>query len=109
MFRVETTELPVKLTRNELQDSPIKRKATGKEQGETDTTNTNSGNEVPRGIKNDGNTKEAVRERYTSLVGSLGISELGNHRTITEAGEQTKNARSRQTTTTDKKSNGARK
>ena len=71
MFREDKrTGLPLKLTRKELQESPIKGKTklTGKRTGGKPQRPTR-GNEVPNGVvKNSGNPKESIGERKINLV-----------------------------------------
>ena len=81
MFREDTSRLPVKLTRKNYKAVLPKEKLQEKEQRESRHHERQHTDEIPVG-----STK--IGEHLINIIKRLGFINVGEHSTITEAGEQ---------------------
>ena len=92
VFKEDTSGLPVKITRKEIQSNPTK-KLQEKEQGKAGTTDANKGVEVPVG-------KMKIGKNHINFIKRFGIINVVEYITITEKSKQQEHAGKRHTTAT---------
>ena len=93
VFNEDTSCLPFKVTRKELQSNPTKKKLQEKEQGKAGTTDANKLDEIPVG-------KMKIEKNRINFIKRFGIINVGEYIAITGKSKQQEHAKKRHPTAT---------